>query len=104
MPTSAPASADPRQRLGQAVAATDTGHGGGTDRPCVDPARGAALPRATVAAASRGVSKPGWWEAARGGGLNQRRASTRPASRASPGVRGPLGGHESPLIYTFLSL
>ena len=40
----------------------------------------------------------GEWETARGGGLSRRRASTRPVSRASPGVRGPLGGHESPLI------
>ena len=30
-------------RLGHAVAAPDAGHGGGPDRPCLDPARGAAF-------------------------------------------------------------
>src|SRR2546427_9193841 len=52
---------------------------------------------ATVAAASGGVSKQWWWEAAREGGLRWRRASAWPASRASPGLRGPLGCHQSPL-------
>jgi len=47
----------PCQRLGQAVAAPDTSHGGGAHRPCLDAARGAALPRATVATASAGVRK-----------------------------------------------
>ena len=84
--------------LGQALAAPDASHGGGTDGSRLDAARGAALPRAAVAAASGGVSKPWWWEAARGGGLSRRRASTRPASRASPGLRGPLGGHDEPLV------
>src|SRR5712691_11133446 len=53
----AAARAHPRQRLGQALAAADTRDGRGADRPCVDPARSAALPRAAVAAASRGVRK-----------------------------------------------
>jgi hypothetical protein len=60
----------------------------GPARSRLDAARGAALPRAAVAAASRGVSQPWWWEAAREGGLSRRRASARPASRASTGVRG----------------
>ena len=45
-----------------------------------------------------------WWEATKGGGLSERRVSTRPVSRASPGVRGPLGGHERSLIQAFVSL
>jgi hypothetical protein len=44
----------------------------------------------------QGCEQAEWWEAARGGGLSRRRAATRPASRASSGVRGPLGGHERP--------
>jgi len=40
----------------------------------------AALPRAAVAAASRGASQPWWGEAARGGGLSRRRASPGLAS------------------------
>ena len=97
-PAPAAARAHPRHRLGQAVAALYAGDGGGADRPCLDPARGAAVSRAAVAPASGGVSTPWWWEAARGGGLSRRRASARPASRASPGVRGPLGCHEGPLV------
>jgi len=42
-------------RLGQALAAPDASDGRGADRPCVDPARSAALPRAAVAAARAGV-------------------------------------------------
>src|SRR6516165_659898 len=61
----APVRADPRQRLHQTLAAPDTSHGGGIDRPCLDATRGAPVPRAAVAAASRGVSQPEWWEAAR---------------------------------------
>ena len=38
------------------------------------------------------------------GQVGRRRASARPASRASPGVRGLLGCHESPRVYTFLLL
>jgi hypothetical protein len=45
-----------------------------------------------------------WCEAATGGGLRQRHASTRPPARASSGVRGPLGGHESPLVSALLPL
>src|SRR5439155_3065281 len=56
-PAPAAARAYPRRRLGQAVAAPDTSHGRRADRPCVDPARGAALPRAAVATASAGVRK-----------------------------------------------
>src|SRR5437763_273012 len=51
-----------------------------------------------------GVGASRWWEAVRGGGLSGCRVSARPASRPSPGGRGRLGGHESPLIYAFLSL
>ena len=43
-------------------------------------------------------------EAAREGGLSGRRASARPASRVSPGGRGPLGGHERLLVQAFLPL
>jgi hypothetical protein len=39
----------------------------------------------------------------RGGDLSGRCVSARPASRLSPGVRGPLGCYESFLLYTFLS-
>ena len=65
--------------------------------------------RCSYSACRRGRSQwrceqAGWWEAARGGGLSSRHASTRPASRASPGVRGLLGGHESPLDEAFLPL
>src|SRR5438132_828911 len=73
-------------------------------RSCLDPPGGVALSRAAVAAASGGVSKPWWWEAARGGNLSRRRTSTRLAARASPGLRGPLGGHASPLVSAFLLL
>jgi len=37
------------------------------------------------------------WEAVQRGSLSRGRASARPASRASPGVREPLGCPESPL-------
>jgi hypothetical protein len=47
---------------------------------------------------------PRWWAAVRGGGLSGRRVSARPASKPSPGGGGPLGDHESPLVYAFLSL
>jgi len=96
--TAAPA--DPRHGLRQAMAAVHASDGCGPDRSRLDAARGAALPRATVAAASRGMSLR-WWEAARGGGLSGRGAFTRLALRVSPGMRGLLGGHESPLIWTF---
>jgi hypothetical protein len=55
----ATAPADQRDRLRQTVAALYTGHGGGIDGSRLDVARGAAVSRAAVAAASRGVSKPG---------------------------------------------
>ena len=43
-----------------------------------------------------GCEHAGGWAAAWEGGLTGRHAATRPASRASRGVRGPLGGYESP--------
>ena len=46
----------------------------------------------------------GSWEAAWGGGLSRRRASTRPTARAPTGVRGPLRCHGGPLLETFLPL
>ena len=55
----APARAHQRQRFGQAVAALYASHGGGADRPCLDPPGGAPVPRAAVAPASGGVSKQG---------------------------------------------
>jgi hypothetical protein len=45
-----------------------------------------------------------WWDTAKGGDRSPGRASGRPTARASPGLRGPLGGHESPLGSTFLPL
>src|SRR5207245_2261737 len=53
------ARADPRHGLSQAGAAPNAGNGGWADRSRVDAARGAAVPRAAVAPASRGVSKQG---------------------------------------------
>src|SRR6266581_2450904 len=90
--------ADLWQRLRQAVAPLHTRHGCWTDGSRLDAAGGAAVPRAAVGAASGGVSKPWWWETATGGDLRRRHVPVRPASRASPGVKGPLGGHESPLF------
>jgi hypothetical protein len=87
-----------RRQARQALAAPDARHGGWTDGSRLDAARDVALPRAAMAAASGGVSKSWWWEAARGWGLSRRRASIGPASRASPGVRGPLGGHNRPFV------
>ena len=89
---------DQRHGLRQAVAAADAGDGGGADRSRLDAARGAAVSACHRGRSQRGCEQAGWWEAARRGGLSRRRASARPASRASPGVRGPLGGHESPLV------
>jgi hypothetical protein len=78
-------------------------------RPCM-PAMAAELTdhvrtcaRCCCFACRRGRSQPGGeqaggWEAARGGDLNKQRASTRPASRASTGMRGSLEGHASPLV------
>src|SRR3989442_834075 len=80
-----------------AVDAADNRDDGRADRSRVDLERGPAVPRAAMAAASDGVSKQWWWEAARRGGLSRRWASTRLASRVSPGLRGPLGGQESTL-------
>src|SRR5438552_4925228 len=51
--------ADQWQRLGQAVAAADAGHGRWTDGSRLDAARGAPVPRAAVAAASGGMSRQG---------------------------------------------
>jgi hypothetical protein len=50
---------DQRHGLRQAVAALHASDGGGTDGSRLDAARGAALSRAVVAPASRGVSQPG---------------------------------------------
>src|SRR5262249_9707545 len=102
--TSGGASTDPRHGLRQAVATADTGHGRGADRSRLDAARGAPVSRAAMAAASDGVSKQWWWAAARRGGLSRRCASTRLASRASPELRGSLGGQEPPLNQVFLAL
>jgi hypothetical protein len=93
---------DPGDGLGPTVGALSASPGGGTDGSGVDLARGVAVSGATVAAARRGVSTLWWGEAARCGGLSRRRTSARLASQASPGVRGPRGGHTSPLVYTFL--
>ena len=68
------------------------------DRPRLDAAGGAAVSGTAVAAARGGVSQPWWWETATGGGLRWRRVPARPVSRASAGLRGLLGGHESPLV------
>src|SRR5262249_19281666 len=57
-----------------------------------------------MAAARDSVRKQGWWGAARRGALSRRCASTRFASRASPGLRGLLGDQESALHEAFLSL
>ena len=57
-PALATAAADQRDGLRQTVAALYAGHGGGIDGPCLDAARGVAVSRAAVAAASRGVSEP----------------------------------------------
>src|SRR5205823_6673463 len=91
-------SADPWDGLRQTVAALYTGHGGGTDGPCLDVARSVVVSCATLAATGGSVSTQEWWEAARGGGLHRRCAPTRPALRASPGVKRPLGYHASPLV------
>src|SRR5437660_4722826 len=48
-----------RYRLRQAVAASDARHGRWTNGARLDAARGAAVPRAAVAAASGGVSAQG---------------------------------------------
>ena len=52
--------------LSQGVAAVHARDGGGLDRSCLVTQRGTALPGATVATASRGMSMR-WWEAAREG-------------------------------------
>jgi IS1 family transposase len=92
------ASTDQRHGLRHAVATADTGHGRGADRSRLDAARGAPVSRAAMAPASGGMSQPRWWTAARAEGLGRRRMSARPASRASPAGRAPLGGHASPLV------
>jgi hypothetical protein len=45
-----------------------------------------------------------WCGGKRSGELSGRRVSARPMSRPSPGGRGPLECHDSPLVHTFLSL
>jgi hypothetical protein len=72
------------------------------DRARLDAARGAAVPRAAVATASRGVSTLRWWDAIRETELNRRRASAQPAARVSPGGRGPLRGHDGSMEGTSL--
>src|SRR6266849_262502 len=57
-PAVAPTRSDKRHRHRQTLAAADTRDGGGADRSRVDLERGTAVPRAAVAAASGGVSKP----------------------------------------------
>jgi hypothetical protein len=103
-PAAAAVPTQPWHGVSQAVAAVYASYGSGADRPCLDTARGVAVPRAAMAPASRGMSKPRWWAAIREGGLGRRRVSTRPALRASPAGRGPLGGHDAPLAHTFLPL
>src|SRR5262249_9589618 len=97
-PAPATARAHPRDRRGHAVAAVYAGHGSGAHRPCLDTAAGAAVPRATVARASRGVNIPWWWEAVREAGLYRRRASAQPVARASPGESAPLRCPEGPPV------
>src|SRR5262249_55185697 len=94
----APPPAPPHQWHGlrEELAALSASTGGPVDRSCLDPARGLAVSGATVATTSGEVSKQKKGEAARGGGLHRRRASTWRASRASLGMRGPLGCHEGP--------
>lgn len=87
-----------RPWFGEGVAALHTGDGGGRDRSRVVAHSGAVLPGAAVAATCEGVRTPWRGEAARGGGQSRRRASTRLASRASRGRRGPLGCHDRPLV------
>ena len=53
------ARADERDRVGETLAAPDTGHGGGIDGPCLELTSNAALSRAAVAAASRDMSTQG---------------------------------------------
>src|SRR5262249_43435418 len=77
---------------------------GGTDGPCLDVARSVVVSCAPLAAAGGRVSTQEWWEAARGGGLHRRCTPTRPAVRASPGMKGPRGCHASPLVQAFLPL
>src|SRR5262249_7734752 len=48
------------------------------------------------------MSTQWWWETTTGGDLSGRAAFTRLVARASPGVKGPLGGLESPLLEAFL--
>src|SRR5262249_52639288 len=77
---------------------------GGTDGPCLDVARSVVVSCAPLAAAGGRGSTQEWWEAARGGGLHRRCTPTRPAVRASPGMKGPRGCHASPLVQAFLPL
>src|SRR5262249_46468095 len=72
-----------------------------TDRPGLDAEKGPAVSPAAVATGSGVVSKLEWWEGVQRGSLRRRCVSARPASRASPGVRGALESHDRPLAYTF---
>src|SRR5262249_9863260 len=77
---------------------------GGTDGPCLDVARSVVVSCTPLAAAGGRVSPQEWWEAARGGSLHRRCTPTRPAVRASPGMKGPRGCHARPLVQAFLPL
>lgn len=79
-------------------------HSSRLDGPCLELASRPALSHTTMAVAHEGMSTPRWWEAVREAGLRRRRASAQPGVRASPGMRGRLGRHGSPLDWAFLSL
>jgi hypothetical protein len=66
-----PTRTDQGQRLSQTLAAADARPGRWTDGPRLDAARGAALPRAALAAARGSVSKEWWWDRAQGGDLSR---------------------------------
>jgi hypothetical protein len=51
---------------------------------------------------AQGCTSRGGGEAAREASLRWRRVSVWPASRPSPGLKGPLGGHASPLLEAFV--
>ena len=97
-PAVAAAGAHQRHGLREALAPLYASDGGRVDRSCLDPERGLAVSGAAMAPASGGMSSAGWWEAAGAGSLSRRRASARPASRASPGGEGRWDAMKSPLI------
>ena len=97
-PALAAARPDQRHGLSHAVAALYAGDGGWVDRSCLDAARGAAVPRAAVAAASGGVSSAVVVGSSQGRGPEPATCVHTARFEGSPGLRGPLGGHESPLV------